>query len=89
MQYLKWLIASFVFGVVLAGVFNPAARQVVFTDTIWGVVVGFACGLVHVVSIVERNGTITRRRARAVILHAVRVDGVVGMLIGVGQVVAG
>ena len=89
MLYLKSLIASFVFGVVLAGLFNPAAQGVVFHDTLTGVLVGVGCGLVHVVALVERNGTITRRRAKAVVVQAVRVDMVVGMLIGVAQVVAG
>ena len=88
-KYINVLIASFVLGVVLAGLFNPVAQKPVFADTVWGVVIGFACGLVHVTSIVERKGTITRRRAKTVIAKAVRVDMVVGLLIGVGQVVVG
>jgi hypothetical protein len=88
-KYMKLSIASFVFGVVLAGLFNPACRQLVFNDTVGGLLVGVAHGLVCIAAVLDRSGNINHRRARRVFLHALKMDMVVGLLIGVGQVVVG
>jgi uncharacterized membrane protein required for colicin V production len=87
MIVLKWVIVTFVFGVVLCGLFDAGCRQAIFLDTVGGLLVGLAHGVLHIACILDRMGTITPRRAAKVVAHHVRVCTVAGLLIGVGNAV--
>ena len=85
---LKYFIASFVLFVVLCGIFNETSRNIVFADTIGGLLVGVLHGLLHYNCIIENNSALlTKRRAAKIMFLDVRIDTIVGLLIGTLKVI--
>jgi hypothetical protein len=83
---LKLSIASVAFCVVLCGLFHEECRHAVFADTVSGLLVGFVHGVLHLYRIHEVAHSwksLTPPRAWKIIVHYMRVDMAIGLLIGV------
>jgi hypothetical protein len=90
-KLLNWLIACVVLSVVLCGLFHDGCRRAILTDTLGGLVVGLIHGVLHVYCIHEVSNTrlsLTPSRVHKIILHDVRMDMVIGLLIGTFAAVA-
>ena len=80
------LIASLVLGVVLCGLIHEGCRQTILTNTLGGFLVGLVHGVLHVYCIREASSTgrsLTTSRVRMIVIHDVRMDMVIALLIGV------
>ncbi len=87
----RWLVASVVLCVVLCGLFHDQCRSVVFADTIGGLLVGVVHGPLHVYCVWERSKdgkSLRLSRIRMIIVHAIEMDVVIGLLIGVVKALA-
>jgi len=83
---LNVFIAVIVLAVVMSGLLLPAVRVTIFESTMGGVFVGIAHGLLHVYCLHEllNDGKpLTASRVQRIMFHAVRMDMVIGLLIGV------
>jgi Ca2+/H+ antiporter len=88
-KLIKWFIVIVVLLVVLYGLVDAKYQKTVYKDTVAGAVVGLVHGVVAVFCIMEgaRHGhKLTCRRAARIFLHHLRVDMVIGLLIGVMSV---
>lgn len=87
-KLLSWAIAIFVLMIVLCGAVHSECRAAVFADTLAGLFVGLVHGFLHVYCIHEmpwHRKSLTMNRVKSIILHHLRTDMVVGLLIGVGN----
>lgn len=92
LRFLSWLIAAVVFGVVLSGLFHEPCRHAVFADTVGGFTVGVLHCLLHVYCLREtsKNGkALNYRRIKHIMIHDIRMDMVIGLLIGVVNAIMG
>lgn len=82
-RYFSSLIVCAVFGIVFCGVFHEGCREAIFYSTIEGMLVGVAHAGLHVYCIHEATDRIlSLSRLRIIILHDVRMDTAIGLLIG-------
>lgn len=90
-KFLKWLISSWVLGIVLCGVVDAGCRQAVVNGILDGLIVGLVHGIMHVYCIREgpSGRKLTVLRVRKILIHDLRMDAAIGLLIGaVGAVVS-
>lgn len=87
-RILSCLIACFVLGVVLFGLSHERCRQAILIGTVGGLMIGVVHAVLHVYCIIEVYGRrLNTTRIRRIVIHDVRMDLVIGLLVGCGSAV--